>query len=52
MGACLYPLKDALPIPRKTKKSLKRQMARSNRRRLKKNPDFHLRKSRHKGWYW
>ena len=52
MGASLYPLRDTFPIPRKTKKSLKKQMARWNRRQAKGNPEFSLRRSRHKGWYW
>ena len=32
MGTTLHPLKDTFPIPKKTKKSLKRQMARWRRR--------------------
>ncbi len=52
MGSTLHPLKDCLPIPRKTKGSLKRQMARWLRRRGKTHPAEGLRTRRHKGWYW
>jgi hypothetical protein len=52
MGTTLHPLKDTFPIPKKTKKSLKRQMARWRRRQARTNPEEILRSHRHKGWYW
>ena len=52
MGTTLHPLKDTFPIPRKTKKSLKKQMARFLRRQAKRRPEQGLRTQRHKGWYW
>jgi len=52
MGLTRHPLKDTFPIPRKTRKSLKKQMTRWNRRQAKKIPEFALRTHRHKGWYW
>ena len=52
MGTTLHPLKDCFPIPLKTKRSLKRQMARWLRRQGKNRPGEGLRTRRHKGWYW
>ncbi len=52
MGTTLHPLKDCMPIPRKTKKSLKRQMTRWLRRGGKTHAEPGLRTRRHKGWYW
>jgi hypothetical protein len=53
MGASLYPTKkDTFPIPRKTKKSLKRQMSRWLRRRAKTHPEQGFRTQPHRGWYW
>jgi hypothetical protein len=52
MGTHLHPLKDALPISRKTKDSLKKQMRRWLRRRAKSRPEETLRTQRHKGWWW
>ena len=52
MGTRLHPLRDALPISRKTKKSLKKQMTRFIRRQAKRHPEQGLRTHRHKGWYW
>jgi hypothetical protein len=52
MGVSQYPLKDTFPIPRKTKKSLKKQMKRWLRRGAKKNPEYALGKHKYRGWYW
>jgi hypothetical protein len=52
MGLSLFPLKDALPIPQKTKKSLKKQMARWLRRQKKRRPEEALKMKRHRGWFW
>jgi len=52
MGKSLFPLRDTFPIPRKTKKSLKRQMARWLRRLSKKKADEVPRTRKHGGWYW
>jgi hypothetical protein len=52
VGTRLHPLKDALPITRKTRGSLKKQMTRWLRRRAKSHPEETLRTQRHKGWWW
>ena len=52
MGTTLHPLKDTFPIPRKTKRSLKKQMTRWLRRLAKTHPEETPRTHRHKGWYW
>jgi hypothetical protein len=52
MGTSLHKTKDCLPISKKTKKSLKRQMARWRRRKNKTDPEEVLRTPRHVGWFW
>jgi hypothetical protein len=52
MGTRLHPLKDALRITRKTRKSLKKQMTRWLRRGAKSRPEETLRTRRHKGYWW
>lgn len=52
MGTRLYPLKDSLPITRRTKRSLKKEMRRWLRRQGRSRPNEGLRTRRHRGWYW